>query len=757
MLPGSLVSGDVALFVSRVTVNGVNRPAVSISLDAAMRSDLPSQISGSGSGMSRSGTVEWATAEDVHERPVTAFRDWGVWRPQKGDEIIVYVGDGKTEWRRFTGVVDETTGSVGPGMQSTIVGNVDPLSASFSMEPQLTRMHPRSGSSTWRTGGLSKMMLIDEVLRRGGRYITPRNISGSVLNVPYQTSVRPVSSSFGELIQASRHTGDRPFHADMSTQWGFGAGDFTAQYDPSVSRTLSTPTHLSVMWGENHAGNASITLRYGAHYLRLLVAGNGNVIVQALVGDNFSELFRLPGSQLQDAYRAEVLIKNGQVILRTNNGAMVAGALPSGMGNPRLDRVDVTAWPDAAIAGLQVYHPPDDRFEWYTLNHTPSARILSTYGHVISWGQIQTTTRYRPQSVISALETMADETLSALWLDEYDTLWVAPSGALRNTPVSQTITTADDILSFSWSDRLLASASSVVVRYRVAALSYGMRQAVEVARGSKKRLTSTEVAEDIYSPGADEDWHGVNDNPWVMPGAGLDAYNRMLGSFIGVTYTRDGEPVEDQNAYSTTFNVTKTGISEWSVTQRVGNMPDNIVAETVTSPTNTHLWARNRDEPLPVFTAWAKAVWTDHETSTQTGVPGPILTVDLGPGTLIAIAEIIRDYLRDLIVNAHPQIRSMPVTPDPRRQLGDHIRIRSENFLGVTLRCLITGISESISADGGYEQQLDLDVINVDTGTLTYEEWEQAFPGTLTYEQWRTRLNTTDTYDDFNTDPLKGA
>lgn len=755
MLPGDFVPGGVTAYVTRVVVAGIDRPAVSATLASAMRSDLPSQISGGSTSMRRDGTIEWATQDDVRTRPVTAFRDFGVWRPQKGDSVVVYAGDGVHEWPRFVGVIDETTGSVGAGMQSTIRADLDKMSRYFSSEPLLTRMVPRSGSSTWRLGGLSPMVLVDAVLRRAGRYITPPSVDGSILNVPYQTTMRPALGSGGSLIQGGRYEGENLFQFDATASWGFSAGNFEAQYDPSRKLGLQEPLQLSVMFEPRHAGVSHITLRFGSSYVRLMITTARDVVVQAYTGGNTSEVCRLTPTDVEDADRAEILIEDGDITLRANNGANTSGG-HSISGDPELTRIDVMARPDARIAGVQAYYPASVSRRWATLDREPTARILSVGDHYATWGPTQASRRFNPQTCDSVLDELAAKTLSAMWVDETGVLVFAPTGALRQKPVVQTLTTADDVLALSWSDKLLNSASEVVINYAQARLSYGMAQGIEVARGTKQTLIGDSVAEDVYKPSADEEWYGVDTSPRILPGAGWGAYNRGEGSFFGVTYMRDNDPVSDQTQYSTAFSITKTGITEWLITHETGSLPGDVVAETATHPDHGYLWGRKQGNALPVLTAWAKGVWVDHQTSASTGLAGQVLTVNMGKGAASNAATRCRNYLVNHLHNVHPQITDFPVIPDPRRQLGDHIRIRSTSFLGVTLTCLITGIDESYTTDGA-SQSLTLDVLDVSTGSLTYEEWEQAFPGTLTYSQWQELRDATDTYNDFNTDPLKGA
>lgn len=755
MLPGVFNPGDVTAFASRVAVNGVDRPAVSVDLDGGWRSDLPSQISPAGSNMIRGGTVDWATEQDVHERPVTAFQDWGVWRPAKGDHIVIYAGDGTREWPRFTGVVDETTGSVGSGMRSIIVADVDRLSETFQIEALLEQMPPLRGTTTWRWAGLTPIYLADQAMRAGGYYTTPRCPAYEVLDVPLQTSLLPRAGASDQLVSGSSHTGGGNYQSNHGAPWGYAAGNFRASYNPRYDDPATRAIEFGFNFTDNHAGLSDVFVRYGNDYYRLFLTADRRATVQVMRSGSLTEACRIPANELAGASRVEVLIKNRQVTLRGNNGSEATGTTPV-MGSTAKSRIEVSAAPAARIAGVLVFHP-ETWTEWASLNEQPSARIDSRPGGATTWGVINASQRFEPQAALSALEDISDATLSALWIDEEGVMQFAPSGAIRSSPSVQTITTADDVLALSWSDRLLATARRVTIGYRYAAYKRGGGiPQVELARGSRQTLNAGMTLEDVYKPSGDEDWYGVDHAPRKLAAIPWSEYNGDEGSFVGVTYFEGNDVRDGVSSSLVDISMTQTGVAEYTITHQAGSLPAGVVAETITNPDWATLWERNRGEALPLIQGWGKITWVEQETTQQTSTHGPVLHVDLGAMARQGKATDTRNYLVGLIENAIPQITGLEVTPDPRRQIGDTLTIRSENFLGVTIRGKITGISETLSAEG-YEQSLNVEPTNVTPGTMTWEQWEQAFPGTLTYTQWEALRDTSDTFDDFNTDPLKGA
>lgn len=756
MLEGSFAVGSVTTYTTRISVNGVNRPAVSASIDGSWRSDLPSQITAGSGGMTRSGKIDWATESDIQTKPVTSFRGWGEWSPQKGDQIIIYVGDGTREWPRFTGLIDETTGKVGDTMTSSIVGDVDRLSETFECEPLLEQMPPLPGSTTWRWAGLSAIYMADAAMRAGGYFTTPPKLAYTALSLPLQTSLLPEVGSGAELLSGESHNGELAYHQNWGAPWGYSAGNFRASYEPAFNYRPTETVQLSVMTTSFHSGHGDVYLHYGgsANYLRLLVSADGNAIFQRNYNWNVVEVCRIMGV-VPNATRVEVLVKGGVATMRTNDGREATGTV-SGLANNPMSRVEVTAEPNARLAGVMVSHPPEWQ-EFQNLDFEQTAHIDSRVGGVDTWGMTNAMPRFEQQEALSALENLADSTLSAVWLDEEGVLHFAPSGAVRAAPVVQTVTTSDDVLALSWSDKLLSVANRVTVAYRNAVYKRGSRiQQIELARGRRQSLSSGMVLEDVYKPGRDEDWYGVDDTPRKLGAIQWEEYNGDQGTFVGVSYFEDND-VRDGIAYSLVdITMARTGLSEYTITHEAGTLPAGVVAETMTHPEWTALWDRNRGEGLPLIQGWGLITWVERETTKETGAPGPALRVDLGAYGREVHAVRIRDYIVEKIENVLPQVTGLEVVPDPRRQIGDVITIESESFLGVTITGTITGINESINATG-YTQSLNIEPRSVTIGALTWAEWEQAFPGTLTYSQWQNLRASTDTYQTFEADPLKGA
>ncbi|MEU2418880.1 hypothetical protein ABZ546_13970, partial [Brachybacterium paraconglomeratum] len=109
--PGPVIDADVT-----IRVNGIVREHVSMDWAGDTTGGLPEQVVSAGTGMrSRTGTIHWVQ-EDVQEEPPHPLRQSGGWPPREGDEVVidatVDTGSGPYTYRRFTGRLGRTTGSL---------------------------------------------------------------------------------------------------------------------------------------------------------------------------------------------------------------------------------------------------------------------------------------------------------------------------------------------------------------------------------------------------------------------------------------------------------------------------------------------------------------------------------------------------------------------------------------------------------------------------------------------------------------------
>lgn len=751
MQAGSLVDGVVFTPTSRVVVDGVNRPHVSWSVDRELSGDLPDQVV-AGSGLTQAtGTIVWATEEPVTEAGDNPWNPQSWW-PAKGARVEIYAGDGVSEWRQFTGVIDNTTGTLGGPSQSQIIDEHDRLSVRFSHEPLLRQMPPRESGGRYRYANLVPSYHIDYAMRRAGFYATPMETPGTVVYAPMMGGVWP---SIGQLDTVVDFADSSGTPSNIPVPWGFGIGNARITYLPHWSEPASVPVQITVAIPPNTNDPCNIQVEYtSGQWVRLAIAASGRPTAWSNGSGASVNVCTLTAAQMEGATVVTMLVKGGNISLRNDQGATASGTTGAVSGTTA--KVTVNAWPNAAIGGLMVSHPKQAYQE-----HSPSIQWGNPDSDATRRRAVIHTSNIEHLSVITAapaienesaqavIDEISDALLAASWIDEHGTLRWATGLALRSQQVVDTITTRDDVLALGWEDSLLGARSGVTLTYREPSTSYSRFQSAYVWRGSSKTLHSDTIDEEIIAPSAEETWVDVDTSFRAVGVYNYSAYNEKRGSYMGIVATKANEYYSPAGL-PIAYGMEQIGPQAWKVTHTVGQLPTGVQVETRTADSDEYgpgLYSWNRDNTLPLIGAGARVQWVDREaTATTQGGIGSVLEHDVGPWAARPIAARLAVYLRDATAAPLPTITNLDVRADPRRQLGDQLFITSPALMRARLRVMVSAIGTSFDASG-LSQSLGTRIIGAEMLGQTYAEFNAA-GGQLTYGQWNAL--TAATYAQFN-------
>lgn len=750
MLPGSFAGGDVVRLEAYAIVNGVRRDIDSFSSDRDLASDLPEQVAAGGGVSGGSGSISWASTEDVQSRETSPWHKPGGWPPTSGDRVQVYVTDGVTSFPRFSGVIDKTSGSVGGGLSSSVIDDRDRLSGLFTHAALLRHHVPSVEGGDYRSIGLSFWYVLSAALRAVRIYNTPPANASTSVSVPLQGSVWP---EVGAVTSAGGNGGT--IHANFYTEpWGYVASSFSASYQPRTAEPMTAAYQLTVMVGSGHSEDAQVIAYFGtnsADRIRVRVWSGRNVTAYL----NNTSVVALSGAQMSGATMFTLLIKGDSWTLRTDAGTQSSGTLAR-TSSALMSRVDVTAGAGARIAGLQVSRPDTAAREFLPLSFVPSMRF--TPGGL--GATMDMMPRIENRNVADLVDEICKATLTASWWDESGVLNFVQSDRLRNAAPVQTITTLDDITELGWEDSLLSVRSKVEVTWRDPSISKGHHQRKELFRAGGDSLVSTDNVEVIAAPDGDTEWLGVDRSIGILNTSNWGAYNARRGSFAGYFFSANGETTSE-TGLTMTVTYENLGTAGVKISHVAGVYPADVEASLATSPTSTALWAYLRNQNLPVIRGFGEGKWVDTVYVSPTTGPSyaPTLTHDLGywgqeyfDGG--SVAKNLGDFIAGHVTAPTPTLSGVGVLYDPRRQLGDVITVNS-GILDVTIRALIVGISES-HAPGDHSQDLTVRIISVtSTRKITYAELEAAWAGS-TYAAMQAAWSGL-TYADFENDPLRGA
>lgn len=723
MLPGFFEqSADVCELTTYAVVNGVRREIISVSLDRELAGDLPAQVV-SGSGISgASGSIIWAALGDVQSREVSPWHKPSGWPPSSGDRVQVYVSDGITSWPRFTGVIDETTGTVGGGMQSKVIDFRDRLNGTFTQPALLRHMTPYQEGGEYRSVGLDYWHTATSALRSVGVQNTPYMVAEIAVSAPMQGSVWPEA---GQVVNAQGVTAGN--HASFyDAPWGYSAGSVTATYLPRTAYSPSEPLQITAMIAPDHAGIAVVDATYGTYRVRLRVDELRGV---GVFRDN-EQIARLSVASMANASMVTLLVKGGAWTLRNNAGQEVAGSAVPG-GTVGMTSVSIVADANSRIAGVQVSRPNSAQHEFASLRWSPSLRFARN-------GLAPTmdmSPRIESRNVADLIDEICKATLTAAWWDESGVLQMIPSDKLRGGAPVQTITTLDDITKLDWEDSLLSVRSSVEVAWKSPSISKGRMMRKELFRGPGDSMEAQDTVEVFATPDGDTEWFGADRSPRRLDDSNWGAYNRKKGSFVGAYFMNADDEELPTSSRPLTITTENLGTTAIKIIHTAGALGAGVEANLGTSENSIALRPAARGHDLPVIRGFGEGKWMDEVTKSATTGPAyaPALSHDLkfwghrffGGGS---VAQRIADYIAQQVTNPTPTITGLGVTYDPRRQLGDVIVIQA-GILDLTLTALVVGINETHD-QGGHGQSLKVRIITATSRRkATYDELAAAWVG----------------------------
>lgn len=741
MQAGSLVVSDAMFYASRVLVNGVERECASWSVGRELSGDLPAQVAAVSGLVQATGTIVWVEEYDVDEMPTTPFNTSSGWLPRRGNRVEIFAGDGVSEWKVFTGLVDSSSGSVGESFQSTIIDDRDKLDKPFTHDALLRVMPPLTrGASAYRGVGLTYLYFVDAALRTAGFYATPSKEARQALSVPAQSSMWPEVGLMTEGVVGGTSLNPSAWCSTHNSVDGVVVSNVSNTYSPNLANSLSDMCRFSMTVDPSHAGTAIMLVSFGATTVQLSVASSRTVVARL----NGVEIARLV---MGSAVRVSLLKDGDTWTLRTDTGVTATATMPAS--SPAMSAVKITADANSRVAGFHVCHPTAST-RWAYTDFVPTAKY--SIDDLTLFGVMDASPAIAEGSAFELLEGISQATLSAMWIDEHGVFRWAPSTTLAAGSPVRELNTADDILSLPWEDNLLGTRSKVTARYRVPAVSRSRWDNILWYQGGAETLESNQEKNEFISPEADKDWIGEPSALVVLGDAGSSIpANSGQGSLTGAQLTDDSTEVLG-NSYLTA-SLTKVNGTTYKLKNSVGTLPAGKQLELRYPTVSSTIRQRWLKEPLPIIRGFAETSWTDAEVVGTPAGPSwaPVLEHEAGPWLsreeeieTVVLSRLV-NYLADQTSVSLPTIGSMQITPDPRLQLGDRVTIRSNKYVGAVFTAIITGIN--LDAGDSFSQQISVRLTSLDTTFETYDGWNAQYPGVLTYDQWAAL--TSMTYNQF--------
>ncbi len=748
MQNGSLAVSDVQAFSSRVLVSGVQRAHSSWSIQRELTGDLPEQVVAVSGIRQASGTISWLEGPEATDRSPNPWNNGGQWLPASGEQVIIYVSDGVTEWPQFVGVIAETTGQVGEPFESTIVDYIDYLNRPVGHSTVLRVHAPRSEGANYIGVGMASGYPLDRALRACNFYATPRMESNCQWSVPAQTSMWP---EYGTITAGGSFSGGYSHARTWSAPWGWAMSNFNCTYNPMsfVPIIPSDPVQMTAMASATHAGLMTMTASYATLQVTLEITAARVAIARR----NGVEVCRV--TMEADATIVTLLVKTPNWTLKTNKGATGTGSSTL-TGTTAISSITLTGEDAARCAGFQISKPSVAQ-EFASLGHVPS--YFQDTGAFT--GQMDVLRSYVNRPAVDLITEISQATLSAMWFNEFGAFQYIGSDVLRSRAPVQTVTTLNDITALSWQDSRLRLRSQVSVKYLLPAIDVSRYSNINLWSGTGETMESDQTKNLFAETPADEDWAEV-DHFTVGAAEGMTAFNQGRGTWIDGYLEDSAGGWTAATGYYTAYPISKIDERTRIFKVVTGTLPAGKKFVLATPDDASNYFPRFRGMSYPILRGRARVKWS--ETTKTSAIVGPFgspaLEHDAGPWVSLEegntlFVDRIADFIAGQVTKPAPVITGLGVTYDPRRQLGDVITISSPGLMGVTLTALIVGVRNS--AGPSFRQELDVRVISASSTYTTYAQFEAAYSDSLTYEQWRLLFPDTATYNTFNSDPLRGA
>lgn len=703
--PGPVIDADVT-----IRVNGVVREHVSMDWAGDTAGGLPEQVVSAGTGMrSRTGSILWAQ-EDVQAEPPHPLRQTGGWPPREGDEVVidatVDTGSGPYSFRRFTGRLGRTTGSLIDGTLASQITDTlgDALQELVTLPPLAGGPggSPSSWSAAYRAfeaAGLGHLPPPDEDVIA---HYTGQGESSAVEGTVTAPGGVRGDHEYGAWWRDPRITPSTSLPRQGRDILVIGRG--TRIWDSFVQITLSDGTRVRLDCTTAGALTASL---------------NGSTIWtgQWVGPEQFPVLaFQLTTTGVRVFISRE---RFAQVIPATiSRTATVTEVYGAGAGvSARYLRV-------AASGTAKVASTPAHPLRWFQ-SSLSGASVRATRG----------VENVRARAVVDA---WGDATLNAVWMDEHGVPTTRPRDQLVTAATARTVHVQERVFDGTWSVGDDQVRSSVIVNGEEGLLDWPRDTTTLYQETSARTIEEAEVIERFISVPTEEEWGPVDLTPSRF---GIDPMYGSLprvGTWIAAVSSLsdssdDPETWVHQNGITYTAQIERLGQRTLKVTETVGNIPAGRTVYLKTPLVGTQIHYSFRGVASPTIRGFWKSTWADYQVRSE--LQGPAwaepLVLEAGSWLTPTEAQAVADVLAAEVTAPIPTLSGVQVLWDPTRQIGDveewvaHDKNGTESWRA---RVLVTGYAEAWTGRVP-DQSVDVRVISW-TDPLegkTYDDLEKAY------------------------------
>ena len=691
--PGPVIDADVT-----VRVNGVVREHVSMDWAGDTTGGLPDQVVSAGTGMrSRTGTIRWAQQDSVEVEPPHPLRQSSGWPPREGDSVVidatVDTGQGPYTFRRFTGRLGRTTGSLTDGTLTSEITDTlgDRLRNTVTVPPTVSTGYTRTHWAMY------------QALAQAGLGAIPGPDKDTILWNGYQGGSTPL---IGELIQNGTGYGDA---------YGLETASSVVTTPDSTPRNSRDVLVLARAGTGAGSSTPSVSLRIGPRVITLTYAHATDDYTLSVSG--VGTIGTWP--RRDDSPLPLLAFRVSGVGMRVYTSPTTASDVTTVV-VPQSDPVVQVG--GEAIAGVSVRYTSSAAAARVVASTNPlPASILRPQ---VAWERLPATRGFENVRARQVVDSWSEATLSSVWMDEHGKTLCIARDRLLTSPVSRSLRIDERVFTGSWSVGDDSVVSAVIVKGEEPTIQRPLGNydaAIIYQEGSSRSVESADVIERFIEAPSEMDWGPIDLTPSRF---GIDPMSGNLpgrGTWIGAVSSLsesndDPETWAHQSNISYTATIERLGQRTLKITETISGSLANRTVYLKTPLVGTQINPAFRGQPSPTIRGRWTTTWTDFTvTGASTGPDwADELTHDSGWWLTPADAQRVADALAAEVTQPMPTLSGVDVLWDPTRQIGDVEEWTAVDKTGAEswrARVLVTGYSESWDGDVP-SQAVDVRVIS---------------------------------------------
>jgi len=710
---------------------------------------LPEQVRGVAGLSIASGSVDLVPDDVQVDRPLSPFQAIPD-TPELQTPVTISAGYDDAEVPIFTGTAHANAGeSLDSATNVDIQDNASLLRKLITLLPVATSMYTRDSTIT-NAMYLTALWALDACARKAGFESTPNPlintfpINGYVdvdLHVPMQGGRNPLpGSGFHRSNAAAAGLSWEP------APWGYGVW-------PDVASNQGYDLQTNWLWssllltGVVIQGVFSSASQASTSAIRLHTATTGNPNVGLVVS---STTISVTSTNSGGGVTTICSIALGGVPI---NGPVRVMFIPDGFGGPTSVFLEThdgrTASGVGTGSGTTTHASVNGQVTGACISRASTSFLITSQGNLVNWeptffadpslNALQATPYISNEVAWEVMGEIAETEAGAIWLDESGRLSFKNRNTLTSlsNPIATTVTARDSLKNIFWDYSISQKYTHVSVPYWPVTIRRTVVSAAYILAQKPSNSNVYTMAEMQASLGG-ATWFVDLDGDAIELDTGIQRFNcaQRIGSYVEIGAADRNDDFRNDCGSPRPPGVPRYSYdkllgSEGSVTLTVTIFtPSRIMINAVFSP--GMLWPYDPDAevslagaggngtPGPVMMAKQVNIWGEESTYTAITDDNPptgqrFLNV---PGSrwrsTLAEAQTLGDWLAAELETPRPIITNLPLAvPDPRIQLGDHIRVEDPEISGLSGRCLVVGISLH-STDGQLEQELSVRVLAVD-------------------------------------------